>query len=455
MKRIAILVVVVAIMVCAPFARADSDKLITGIAAQTNNALAFVTCEFEPDSATQAAAGPAICIDKSGLFMSLSFNATMRKAKVKACKLYRSGPDPTPLTAELVAIDRETGIAFIKCTDAKAPKWTAITFADKSDLSLGTQVVSVSLMPGDASRAPYFGRASISAVLNVPRPLVYVTGGHLTSVCSPVFSAPGKAIGLVWRQSPQLVNLEFGRQKGLARITPVRETTFFTPAEEFNHVIKARGSRRLAWTGILEMRPADKDVLPDGKPGIRVVKTVPGGPADKAGLKPLDVIVQVNGEDLPKMPTPALMIQALSWKLRRKDVGDKVNFKLATAGKAVTMTLELMPDGPNEVPRFANQRMGFLARDKALIDPYLVTNPALKANGVVVIRVGKNSPAIKADLQPGDVITSIGAQPVGSVATMRELFKNLLADGKEKKVAVMVQRRSESVPLIIRVPKKK
>ena len=454
MKRIAIMVVVAAVMVCAPFARADSDKLITGIADQTANSMVFLTCEFEPDSATQAAAGPAICIDKSGVFLSLSFNASMRNAKVKACKIYRSGPDSTPLTAELVAIDRETGMAFVKCTDSGAPKWSAVTFAAKSDLSIGTQVVSVSLMPGDASRARYFGRASISAVLDVPRPLVYVTGGSLTSVCSPVFSAPGKAIGLVWRQSPQIANMTFGRQQGIARISPVRESTFFTPAEEFNHVIEARGARPLAWTGILSMRPADKEVLSGGKTGIRVAKIIPGGPAEKAGLKELDVIVQINGKDLPKMPSPALMMQSVRWQLSRKKVGDKVTFKLATEGKSVTLTLELMPDGPTEVPRFANQRLGFLARDKAQVDPYLTTNPALKAKGVVVVSVGKDSPAIRADLQRGDVITSIGAQPVEAVATMRALLKNILADGKEKKIAVMVQRKSESVPLIIRVPKK-
>jgi len=454
MKRSAILVVVVALMASAPSAEAALDKLITDVAGQTADSLAFVTCQFEEDSATGAASGPAVCIDKSGLFMSLAFNASMRNAKVKECKLTVPGLASRSLTAKLLNIDRETGMAFIQCTDSAAPKWTPVAFASSSDLAVGTQVISVSLMAGDAARARYFGRASISAVRNVPQPLVYVTGGRLTGVCSPVFSGPGKAIGLVWRQSPDLVQLTFGRQRGLARISPVRECAFFTPVEEFVHVIRARGKRPLAWSGILGLRPADKELLDSGdKPGIRVSKIMPGGPADKAGLKELDVIIKVGGKDLPKTPSAAFTVASLEWKLNRMSVGEKVTFGLASK-KNVTITLEVRPDGPTEVPRFASRRLGMLARDKSVLDPILSTSPALKAKGVIVATVGRDSPAVKGDLQRGDVITSIDAQPVQSVATLRTLLKNILADGKEKKIAVMVQRKSESVPLILKVPKK-
>ena len=453
MKRSATLIVVVAIMACAPFAEAASDKLITDVAAQTVDSLAFVTCQFDEDSATSAVSGPAICIDKSGLFVSLSFNASMRHAKVKECKITRPGLDSRPLTAELVSIDRETGMAFVKCTDSGAPKWSPVVFANSSDLTVGMQIASVSLMAGDAARSRYFGRASISAIRNVPQPLVYVTGGGLTGVCSPVFSGPGKAVGLVWRQSPRVVELEFGRQRGMARIHSLRECAFFTPVEEFIHVIRTKGKRELGWTGILGLRPADEELLSTSKPGIRVSKIMPGGPADKAGLKELDVIVKVDGKDLPKTPSPQFTVADLEWKLNRMEVGSKVVLGLAS-GKDIKITLETRPDGPTEVPRYASRRIGMLARDKSIIDPFLSTSPALKAKGVIVATVGRDSPAVKGDLQRGDVITSIDAQPVQSVATLRKLLTNILADGKEKKIAVMVQRKSESVPLIIKVPKK-
>ena len=454
MKRNAILIVTAAIMACAPFANADSDKLITEIAAQTANSLAYFTCEFEEDSATPSTAGPLICIDKSGLFLSLDFSTSMRLAKVKECKIFRPGLGSRPLAAELVGIDRGTGLAFLRCTDTSPPKWSAVEFVDKSNLSVGMQVVSVSVMRGDAAHERYLGRAYISSIRDSPESMAYVTGGRLTGVCSAVFTAPGKAIGIVWRQTPQIVELTFGRQRGMARISPMRECSFFTPVEELSHVIKMRGKRQLPWTGILSMRMADKDVLRTSKPGIRVSKIIPGGPADKAGLKELDVIVAVDGKGLLNVPMmPGLATGVLQRKINRMPIGGKITFTLASQ-KNVTLTLEVMPDAPTEVLRYGNRRVGVLTRDKAAIDPHLSIDPALKVDGVIVVSVTRDSPAVKGDLQDGDVITSVDAQPVRSVATIRALFKNILADGKEKTITVVVRRKDESKTLTIKVPKK-
>jgi len=453
MKRLAYTMTLVTIVAAASPALADTDKLIADIAAQTKNSLAYVTCTFEEDSATQAAAGPAVCIDKSGVFVTLAFDSSMRNAKIKECRLATPGLDSQPMTAELLAIDRGTGMAFVKCTDASAPKWTPITFADKSNLTAGTELVSVTVMPADISRALYFGRACVSTVRYDPQPIAYVTGGRLTGMCSPVFTGPGEAIGLVWRQSPQLVELTIGRQRSMARIRTLRESAFFTPVEDFIAIIKSRGKRELAWTGILGLQAADKDVLRSNKVGVRVSKIVPSGPAGKAGLKELDVIVQMDGKDLPEMPTPQLVVASLDRTLNRMAVGDKVTFKLAS-GKSVSLTLTVRPEGPTEVARYANVRLGLFTRNKALIDPYISVNAAMKAEGVVVVSVGRNSPAIKGDLQREDVITEVEAQPVRTVATLKELLNNVIKDDKETTLTIKVQRQEESKTLTIKVPKK-
>jgi len=453
MKRFAYIMTLVTIVAAASPALAGMDKLIADIAAQTGNSMAYVTCEFEPDSATKAAAGPAVCIDKSGVFMTLAFDSSMRNAKVKECKLAIPGLKSRSFTAELVAIDRSTGMAFVKCTDPSAPKWTPIAFADKSDLAPGRELVSVTVMPADISHALYFGRAFVSTVRYDPQPVAYVTGGRLTGICSPVFTAAGKAIGLVWHQSPQLVELTIGRQRSMAQIRTLREAAFFTPVEEFSSVIKARGKRELAWTGILGLQAADKSVLSSNKVGVRVSKIVSGGPANKAGLKELDVIVQMNGKDLPEMPTPNLVVASLDRKLNRMNVGEKVTFKLAN-DNTVTLTLTARPEEPTEVARYADIRVGLFTRDKATIDPYISTNPGMETDGVVVVNVAKGSPAIKGDLQRGDVITEVDAQPVRTVATLKTLLTNVVKDDKETTLTIKVQRQDKSMTLTIKVPKK-
>lgn len=455
MKRLAYIMTLVTIVAAASSALAGTDKLITDIAAQTKDSLAFVTCTFEEETATQAAAGPAICIDKSGLFIAVgSFDTSMRNAKVKECRLTVPGLGSQPMAAEVVAIDRGTGMAFIKCTDPSAPKWTPIAFADKSNLTAGTELVSVTVMPGDISHPLYFGRACIASVRYDPQPVAYVTGGSLTGVCSPVFTGPGKAIGLVWRQSPQLVELTIGRQRSMAQINSIRDSTFFTPVEDFIEIIKSRGKRELAWTGILGLTAADKDLLTSKKFGVKVSKIVTGGPADRAGLGNIDVVVQVNGKDLPDMPTPQLVVASFSRMLNRMAVGDKVTFTL-DSGKTVSLTLTARPEGPNEVPRYANVRVGLYARDKALIDPYISPGKAMETDGVIVLNVARDTPAIKGDLQRGDVITEIGDQPVRTVATLKTLLTTVIKDDKDTTLIIKVQRQDESKTLTIKVPPKK
>ena len=153
------------------------------------------------------------------------------------------------------------------------------------------------------------------------------------------------------------------------------------------------------------------------------------------------------------MPSPKLVVDYLERKLIRMDVGSKISFTLASK-KEVTLTLALRPEGPTEVARYANQRLGMLARDKAAVDSYISVSPAMKVDGVIVINVGRNSPAIKGDLQRGDVITTINAQPLRSVGTLRRMLTNVLADGKEVTLTVKVQRQDESKTLTITVPKK-
>jgi len=357
------------------------------------------------------------------------------------------------MAAELVSIDRETGLGFVKCTDAAAPAWKAVAFADTSKLTVGTEVVSTCLMPRDIDHAPYFGRACISLVRYTPQAMVYVTGGRLTGTCSPVFTGPGKAIGLVWQQSPQVVELTIRGQRNVAQIRSLRSSEFFTPVEDFIHVVKTRGQRKLAWSGIIALRPADKDVMGAAKAGIRVSKIIPSSPAAKAGLKELDVIVKVDGKPLPVMPSPQLVVVSLERKLNRMDVGSKITFTLASR-KDVTLTLTPRPEGPTEVARYASRRMGVLVRDKAAIDQYVSINPAMKTDGVLVVNVGRDSPAIKGDLQRGDVITNINGQPVRSVSTLRRMLANVLGDGKEATLSIKVQRQDESKTLTVKVPKK-
>lgn len=93
-----------------------------------------------------------------------------------------------------------------------------------------------------------------------------------------------------------------------------------------NQLIKS-GRAQLAFLGIAG------DNLP-GASGARVNTVAPGGPAERAGIRPDDVIVSLDGKTINSM-------NDLIRFLLQKDVGDRVAVALSRGGKRMTIDVTL------------------------------------------------------------------------------------------------------------------
>lgn len=450
-KHRALIAVALVAGLCAG-ASGETDKMLSELARGTVNSLVIVRCTFEESSATGSAVGQAVCIDKSGQFVSLAFSASMMRAKVKKCVIIPSGPGQKPLKAELMSIDRATGIGFIKCTDPAAPQWTPVTFVRQADLTTGKRVVSVGLMPADSANTRYYGSAIVSSVLRMPQPLVYVTAGRLTRAGSPVFVRPGAAVGIVARQLGQMFDMMVARRRAQAILTPMRDSAFFTPAEELiDAIANRRKGRQMSWAGIAGFQAADMGVMNLSSPGVRVGKVIPGYPADKAGLKELDVIVQLDGRNLEQLGTPELTAANFQRSLLQLPVGRKVSFTLAN-GKKLSLVLAPMPVRPMEAPRYVNTRLGLLVREKVMLDEYLIASPSAKTAGLLVLNAPKGGQAQRGGLKAGDVITAVNAQPVRTVAAISAILDKALTDAVAPAINLLVQRGAESRSVSVQLP---
>ena len=153
--------------------------------------------------------------------------------------------------------------------------------------------------------------------------------------------------------------------------------------------------------------------------GAFVQDVTPGGPADKAGLKPGDVVRKFNGQTVD-------------------DSGQLVAMVTDT-NPGTTVTLDILRDGkPMTLKATLGERPANLAATAAPNRPSEGTlrgvtvqdlTPALRdrlgipssVSGVVISEVDPNSPAAQAGLQQGDVIQSINRHPVESVAAFNRL----------------------------------
>jgi len=234
-------------------------------------------------------------------------------------------------------------------------------------------------------------------------------------------------------------------------------------------------ARRLGVT-LEEMTPADaKERKLPSHSGVRVQAVQPNGPAEKAGVKPGDVVLKVNGEaarsiaqvrrlvnetpiaqkalltlfrdgktlDIPVAPEAASPVEELQNRLRqfqreppRRDFfwGDP------TPGPRTPQqepfVIPRPPTRQFEWPLFewspGAARLGVVVQE---LGPQLAEYFKVKG-GVLVASVTSDSPAFRAGIKAGDVVTAVNGKAVGAPAELLRMIRDM-KDGEEVALSVV------------------
>ncbi|TWD57706.1 Do/DeqQ family serine protease [Agrobacterium vitis] len=154
--------------------------------------------------------------------------------------------------------------------------------------------------------------------------------------------------------------------------------------------------------------------------GALVVKTVDGGPAEKAGIKAGQVITAVNG----------LVVEhpdALNYRLTTAGLGKPVVLTVIENGKQKEITLKL-ETAPETRPRDERTLHGNIPFDGATVgnlSPRLAYDLGMQtdATGVVITTVDEGSVAERLGFQPHDIVVAINGTPIESTKQMAEIAK--------------------------------
>lgn len=187
-----------------------------------------------------------------------------------------------------------------------------------------------------------------------------------------------------------------------------------------------------------------------GTKGALITDVAGGSPAEKAGLKPGDVVRHVNGREI-KDP------QELRNRIAQIDVGTTMEVAVLRGGEELKVKAQI-EEPPSEVqlsrrgipPRVAPPAEGdengtsrnALAGVKiAEIPPAHRQNLAENVNGVMVAAVEPRSAAARV-LQTGDVIEEINKRPTTSVKEFEAVVETLKPE--EKQMLLVCRGRSRS-----------
>jgi serine protease Do len=156
--------------------------------------------------------------------------------------------------------------------------------------------------------------------------------------------------------------------------------------------------------------------------GAVVTEVTAGAPAAQAGLKPGDVITEMNGQKI----TDAGELQM---KVQQQKPGSTMNLLVMRDGKSMTVpvTVQRMGDKDNTESASADNgkpRWGVGITDLNDQVRQQVQAPS-QVKGAVVQRVVPGSPADNAGLRPGDIIESVNRQDTPSAADVQKALSSV------------------------------
>ncbi|HTS94663.1 MAG TPA: PDZ domain-containing protein, partial [Stellaceae bacterium] len=210
--------------------------------------------------------------------------------------------------------------------------------------------------------------------------------------------------------------------------------------------LKAKGKVSRGWLGvqIQELTPAIAKSL--GLPndhGALVADVNAGSPAEKAGIKQGDVILEFNGHEIVKLRDLPVVVAETS-------VGSSATVKVWRRGQEMTLnpTIVEQASSPQDVSTnkgLGNQPSEDVPQNASALGLKLVPlTPELRqqlkvqqnVRGVVVTSISDSSPLADSDLRAGDIIVAINQEPVSSP---REAAAKLKAAQAKKGSNVLLQ----------------
>jgi serine protease Do len=363
--------------------------------------------------------------------------------------------DKKELTAKLVGRDEKTDLALLKVeTDEPLP---ALKWGDSDALRIGDWILAignpfglggtvtagiVSARQRDINAGPYDDFIQTDASINRGN-----SGG-------PMFNMEGDVVGInsaIYSPSGGSVGIGFSIPSNLAK-------GVIDQIKEFGHP-------RRGWLGVriqtVSPELAEGLRLPEAK-GALVSSVSAGGPADKAGIRQGDVILEFNGRDVADM-------RALPRLVAESQFGKSVPVGIWRKGAKTTLTVELgeldekaeaalqttQPEGEAEQPAETGDRIEQLGIEVGSIDDAARTKFDLPegTEGVVVLSVEENGPAAEKDLRPGDVIAEVDQKAVTSPGDVRERVKSAQENGY-RLVTLLINRQGDFQWVAVKIGKK-
>lgn len=338
--------------------------------------------------------------------------------------------DRTELDATLIGSDERSDVAVLKVVGSKFP---SLPIGDSNSLKVGEPVLAIG--------SPFGFDYSASAGIVSAKSRSFSRETSVPFIQSDVALNPGNSGGPLFNQRGEVIGINSRIFSGTGGYMGLSFSIPIDVAMDIYEQLKTNGEVSRAYLGIY---PQDIDrnlaeVYKLARPqGALLTRVSPDSPAQKAGLKTGDIILEYNDNKIMRASDLLNLIN-------RARPNDSFKAQIQRNGKALLINGKLS-DAPTDVQAESSEQLDNKVRLGIRLRDLLPNEQAELAgdNGVLVTAVDPTGLGARSGILAGDIITNLHQNPITKAADFNTAISSL-----PKKGVVTIEVIRRGIPAII------
>jgi len=337
--------------------------------------------------------------------------------------------------AKVVGKDPKTDLAVLKFEPDQDIQAVKFGDSDSDNLRIGDWVIAI----GNPFGLGYTVTAGIVSAKGRSLGL----GAYDDFIQTDASLNPGNSGGPLFNLKGEVVGVNtaiVARGQGIGFAIPIDLAEFVIDQ------LKSDGKVVRGWLGVYVQKVTPEiassfGLKEDG--GALVSDLAPDGPAEKAGIKRGDVVVEYDGKKVKD-------VSDLTSLAAETAPGTEVDVKIIEDGKAkiIKVKLEEFPDQRAQISDEVRENLGI--RVKKLTPDIAKRFNLDQDDGIIISNVQQGSAAADAGLKPGDIILEINKKPINTLDNYSEALDNVKSGDT---ALFLVKRGTNTIYSALRVSK--